>query len=486
MALLRFLFVCCLALSLAPPCAMAQGAKEPEKSDIQGNIVIILDASGSMWGQVGGGTKIAIAKKTLTELIINLPDNVAAGLVAYGHRKKGDCQDVEEIVPLAPVDRKRLTQAVKALTPKGMTPITESLRKTAQGLRGVEQETTILLVSDGKETCEGDPCSLVTTLKESGIKFVVDVIGFDVTDAERQQLECIAKNSGGVYYSAQNAEQFRQAVVRTSKKKSLSAGKLHIVTTRNGKEIPAKVEITDKESGKRVVLHWSVTGLGLTRMLKPGEYVLKVTDDKATNKPSQSLDIAMESGATLEKAVDFNSGVIHLATTLNKKPFEAYIEVYPSGEERPGKRVLATFNDNNAHVAKLILPAGVYDIHVKSRKTRDQPVRKIERVTVVSGRERDMLAAFESGDLQVSATLNGREVKAEAKLLNNETQSALWFEKCLPGKPATFQLTPGVYAVEVQWRDDQGGRKSAKVKNIAVSAGQTTSRKVEIVTNKEN
>ncbi len=478
MTALRFIFTLILALVLATP--FISRADDTGKPDILGNIVIILDASGSMWGHVEGQSKISIAKDTLTELIEKLPDTVAAGLVAYGHRKKGDCGDVEELVPLAPMDRARLKKAVKALSPKGKTPITESIRRTAEGLRSVEQETTIMLVSDGKETCDDDPCALVKELKDSGLKLVVDVIGFDVTDEERQQLECIAENSGGTYYSAKNADQFRKAVVQTSKKESLSAGKLHVVTTRNGKEIPAKVEILSKGSGEVVFFHWTVKGLGLTRNLKPGDYVLKITDDKAANEPVQEVPITIESGATLEQTVDFSSGVINMPTTIDGTPFECFITVFRTGHDDPGNRMLQTFSDNSKHVAKLVLPAGEYDIHVKHRKTADAPTRIIKAVGVASGEERELPVTFESGGLEVIATRDGQEIKAEAKVLNNETRSTIWFEKCQPGKPAVFKLTPGVYTVKVNGTDENDQRFSALVKDVTITAQQTNKLSVEV------
>ena len=147
------------------------------------NLVFILDASGSMLGHVEGRQKIVIAREVMTDLIQELPAGLKIGLVAYGHRRKGDCNDVEELAPLGPLDRKRLIETIKAIKPKGKTPITHSIQITVEKLKALEEETTIVLVSDGKETCEGDPCALVRKLRKTGIKIVMHVIGFDVTDA---------------------------------------------------------------------------------------------------------------------------------------------------------------------------------------------------------------------------------------------------------------------------------------------------------------
>jgi hypothetical protein len=108
-------------------------------------------------------------------------------------------------VPLGVIDKEKLIEKIKAISPKGKTPITLSVKTTAEKLKTLEDETTVILVSDGKETCEGDPCALVKQLKESGVRFVMHVIGFDVTEEERNQLECIAGAGGGTYYAAKNA-----------------------------------------------------------------------------------------------------------------------------------------------------------------------------------------------------------------------------------------------------------------------------------------
>jgi len=191
------------------------GANKAQQS---ANIVFILDASGSMRGQIGGRAKIDIAKDVLIKLIDDLPAGINVGLVAYGHRRKGDCNDVEELAPLAKLNRQDLIEKIKALKPRGKTPISHSVELTAEKLQSLEEETTIVLVSDGKETCGGNPCELVKKLRESGIKFVMHVIGFDVTPEEKQQLECIAKAGGGTYYAARNASEFRLAMTKVVSK----------------------------------------------------------------------------------------------------------------------------------------------------------------------------------------------------------------------------------------------------------------------------
>ncbi len=88
------------------------------------DLLLILEASGSMWGQIEGENKIVIARRVLGDLIDGLPADSDAGLVAYGHRREGDCDDIETILPLGPLDKAAMRASVEGLNPKGRTPIT--------------------------------------------------------------------------------------------------------------------------------------------------------------------------------------------------------------------------------------------------------------------------------------------------------------------------------------------------------------------------
>jgi len=175
-------------------------------------MIIILDASGSMWGQIDGKPKIAIAKDALAGIVKNLPENMNVGFVAYGHRKKGDCSDVEQLIPLSALNKKKLLEKINGLNPKGKTPISLSIRLTLNNLKDTKNQVTVILVSDGLETCKEDPCETTRLLKASGVDFIMHVIVFDVPEKENKQLQCIADAGNGKYFTAKNANQLKLAV----------------------------------------------------------------------------------------------------------------------------------------------------------------------------------------------------------------------------------------------------------------------------------
>jgi len=180
--------------------------------------VIIFDASGSMWGQINGVAKIEIAKSTLKDVIKGWNPSVDLGLTVYGHRRKGDCSDIESVIPVGKVNKKKVIRTVMGINPKGKTPISRALRQVADELKYTEEKATIILISDGKETCDADPCATAKALEKEGIDFVTHVIGFNVDRKTDAQLECIAKATGGAYFSAKNATALNKAMKTIVKK----------------------------------------------------------------------------------------------------------------------------------------------------------------------------------------------------------------------------------------------------------------------------
>jgi len=190
------------------------------------NVLFILDGSGSMWSRLDNVAKIVIAKDKMSGLVQELSaDQFNIGLIAYGHRRKGDCDDIEVLAPLGKVDTPTIIKQIQSISPKGKTPITKSITLAAQQLESLEEETTIVLVSDGEETCEGDPCNYVKTLKDKGINFTMHVVGFDVNEAQKAQLSCIAKAGGGRYFNADSTAGFKKAITAVKKEVKVIASK---------------------------------------------------------------------------------------------------------------------------------------------------------------------------------------------------------------------------------------------------------------------
>ena len=191
----------------------------------QANVAFILDASGSMTAKLPNSsqTKIQVAKQVMAELVTQVPANVKAALWFYGHRypqepKAQSCKDIERVFPLGTVNTSAYTQAIQRVNTLGYTPIADSLTQAAKDLpAGDNQSNSIILVSDGEETCGGDPCKVAAALKASNSRVTIHVVGYNVEDVARKQLQCIADTSGGMYRDAASADLLREALTSALK-----------------------------------------------------------------------------------------------------------------------------------------------------------------------------------------------------------------------------------------------------------------------------
>lgn len=193
----------------AAPEDQADDVGQPEP---QGALLLIMDASGSMNEvDASGQPLIDGAKQALHGVVNALPDDVNVGLRVYGHRypntdRANGCQDTELIAPVAPLDREALNSAIDGYEAVGFTPIGLSLQEAIDDLPA-EGPRTILLVSDGEDTCAPpDPCQVAEDIRTEGVELVIHTVGFALPDeASRQQLQCIAEAGGGDFYDAPDA-----------------------------------------------------------------------------------------------------------------------------------------------------------------------------------------------------------------------------------------------------------------------------------------
>jgi von Willebrand factor type A domain len=186
------------------------------------NTLLILDASGSMAGDDGSGTvKIDAARSALEKLVVGTPDTTNLGLLVYGHRgnneesgKAESCAGIELFSPLGELTPESVPEVLSQFEPTGWTPIGASLDRAAEVFAGTEGSANrVILVTDGIETCDGDPVASARRLADLGIAVTVDVVGFDVeSDADRRALEAIAEASGGSYTDARDAAELNDFV----------------------------------------------------------------------------------------------------------------------------------------------------------------------------------------------------------------------------------------------------------------------------------
>lgn len=175
------------------------------------NVFILLDISSSMRQRIAGNeVKMDVAKSVLIELIDRLPEGNIVSVRTFG----GMCE-TELVAPATVADEAALRDAIRAIEPTGFTPIAMAIDATRSELERAEGPSLVLLISDGEETCGGDPVQSARALVDQGHDLMIHVVGFDVTGGDgraQAQLIEIAETSGGIYVSADSTEELRQAL----------------------------------------------------------------------------------------------------------------------------------------------------------------------------------------------------------------------------------------------------------------------------------
>lgn len=177
--------------------------------------ILVYDASGSMWGVLPeGSTKVEVARRVLGEFFASRDDSVPIGVVVYGHNRRGDCADIEVVAPVAVHDADGLAARLNRINPVGMTPLTDALNRAAGEIPVTAETADIILVTDGLETCNADPCALAARLATQGIRIRAHVVGFGLSDEQAGAMACISEATGGLLLTPRNGEELAKALNR--------------------------------------------------------------------------------------------------------------------------------------------------------------------------------------------------------------------------------------------------------------------------------
>jgi len=342
-------------------------------------VTFILDSSGSMWGKAGDKTKIEAAKAVMSQIIPGLAPEVKVGLVAYGHRRKGDCTDIEVLIAPGSDDRITLLDKVNTLQPKGKTPIVDAITIVVEQLKTKENETTIVLISDGMETCAANPCQAVKDLKETGVKFVMHIVGFGVSEEENQQLGCLAREGGGKYLVANDAQSLLDALnsvskelgkkVEVEKAKSVQVktqtglGKIKLTMPESTTKGMAGLKILRPSDGK-IMKDAGKLSAETTHPMIAGEYEIEylfASPNYGAPTISKLGKITLSGGET--KEIRMGGIVFNIADTFKEKVPVRHVMISETGSD---KTVIVVNDNNNGYynfVPKAVLP-GKYDIFI--------------------------------------------------------------------------------------------------------------------------
>lgn len=182
----------------------------------QDGVEVILDASGSMLQRQDGERRIEIAKRTLDTLVSEtIPPGTGFALRVFGNREADACRTDLEI-PLAPHDPARAAGIISGLTAVNLarTPIAQSVALSAQDMSAVTGNRVLILITDGEETCDGDPAVAIQALRAAGHDIRVNIVGYAIEDANlARTFESWAAAGGGSYFDAADAQALGAALI---------------------------------------------------------------------------------------------------------------------------------------------------------------------------------------------------------------------------------------------------------------------------------
>lgn len=454
-----------------------------------GDLLLILDASGSMWGQIEGEPKISIARRVLKDLASKIPAGTDVGLIAYGHRREGDCDDIETVLPIGPVDPAVIAKRIDALNAKGKTPITKALQQAIDTLKARDTASTVVLVSDGIETCGGDPCATVRAAKEAGVRLVLHVVGFDVGDVDVSQLECTAQAGGGLYFDAKNAEDLAAALDQAleSPAPDETAASLSVAATEAGNRIDAIVTVTRAGEDKATASGRTYTGPATNpRMfpLAPGTYEVSVTHLGIKGDAKQRFEgVEVREGELTEITADYSAGKISIKATRNGELEDCTVAVYRAGtkEQIVGGR---TYTSDSSNPKVLDLSPGTYDVAVASTQLRGTPPQRFDRLEVRAGETTSREVDFSGGELAVEITRNGELADAMVTVFrpgfSKQVTGGRTYESP-NSNPRVFELIAGTYDVRATILK-VGGSPSIEFKDVEVLPGKRAERAHDFAT----
>ena len=444
-----------------------QGMAQSEQS--LSPIIFIYDASGSMWGQIQGKAKVFIASDVLSSSVSNLPKEQQIGLVAYGHRYKGDCKDVEFLVSAENTNKEKITKALKEINPLGMTPLAYSATMVIDQLKASETKATIILVTDGIESCEGNICDVIKKAKQEGIDFRLHIVGFGLKAEETEQLKCAASAGDGQYYDASSASDLGDVLNQaTSKTIDNPKGNVSVYAAKNGKPIDVLVKAYDVIAKRQPI---SVRTYRDTAYfyLPPSTYNLEVNPLEGSDMKMQTISgVQSFEEKIIHQNISFDGGRIELTTTNNGNNWDCIVKV----ESLDGEAVAAirTYKEPK----EVEVNPGWYKIKIQALQNMKgiNTSGEIDSVRVEVGETTPVSQSFESGTAFIDAKADGNSIDSVVTVTDSSSGENIAGGRTYD-RGKEFLLNPGSYNVKVAPIGNYKDRKTQTI-NIEVKKGEAT------------
>lgn len=409
----------------------------PCRAESPNQLLVIFDSSGSMKESLGSETKLAAAKRVMTRLIPSLPKDSTVGLMVFGHRSS-ECTDielVEPIQPLTPESVGRMQATVGKLNARGWTPIAESLRRSISSFGG--NAGRIILVTDGEESCKGDVCAAAREVRDSGIQLVVDIVGFDLNDAEKAALKCITETTGGRYYDARDGAALGTAMDEAARN-ALSSTCLQVVVTEGAKGPAVRPLITVRSADDPARMPVSLMENPSVFALPAGKY--SVVAKVGTGFETLPREVVVAENKQTDLAIDTGTGTLEIRLAAGGAPLSG-----PMIQLRQDTRLIAAESQSPT---RFQAQEGFYTVRVDF-----SGVQSYDTTNVLVRAGETLSQTIEVPCALLTVNVTGGERYPYVMVLQNGRMLT-----ALSDNPARFRLLAGAYVVGVQVAGEMTGQ----------------------------
>lgn len=463
------------------------------RADDAARTMLLIDGSGSMWArfetEAEKRAKIDVVRE-LVKPLVSGAGQTGVGLASYGHRRKGDCSDVE-IMAEPGTDRAAVLDPLEKLNPKGKGPLAEGLRQAAAAL-GPGRPANILAITDGADNCRQDACAAAEEIAKASPGLAIHVVSIGVEAVDLPRLQCITKATGGKFYDARDPLALAAAVNEAA---SLAMGHGPAAASAPapsaatptpaqmaGASLRATVALAPKAGPLAMTADWRIEKTGseepprhitapqIAESLPPGTYDVEA---RIGDLAAQS-QVTIEEGKPQDLALTLNAARLKVVVKRRDTPGDGstppLVTIARRGGEANGQTVWIGRSDG---LDTLLQPA-TYAVSVADGHTRQE-----KEIALALGTEETTEFALGTGRLSLTAaTQDGGDSLSDVtfSILVDDPESADGRRELFRSRaPAPeFTLPPGTYYVVA-------ATGNAEVRQrIALSAGDSVQKTLVI------
>lgn len=385
------------------------GAAITAGADDAPTAMLIVDGSGSMWARLppDNKPKIDVVREKLTT-VLQTPSSTRVGLVSFGHRRRGDCNDVELIAP-PDSPRDALLNPIAKLNPRGPGPVTAALKVAIDAL-GNARPAQIIIVGDGADNCQQDTCALANDFAKTAPGVAIQVIGIGIPASDRPRIACVAQATGGHYYDVADTNGLNAALDEATKLAILSPGTPSVAAKSkepvappppSGATLRISASLAKGGALLKVPLRWRIfkagektaagqtTGSDISAKLVPGSY--DVEAELGSVMARQQVTVANGAAESIVLPLDAGHLKVNVSSTKGGAP-SATATLTVASDATP-----VAIGRNGS--ADLYLPPADYTVTAE-----DGIARGSQTVTLAAGDDTPVDIALGTGRVELTAT----------------------------------------------------------------------------------